>query len=226
MGPEEVARGIYVVGGSDLTDSRDCSVYLIDVGELLLIDTGAGQSVAKIIQNIAAIGGEAADVSSVILTHCHIDHVGGAPELRQRYGARLCMHRLDADAVERGDQKATAAYWYNLPFPPTHIDVKLSGETEQLQFGDHEVTCLHTPGHTPGSISIHLERDGERILFGQDIHGPFFPEFGSNMADWERSMRRLLALEADILCEGHFGVIHPKEKVAAYIERYLDEYGA
>ena len=99
-------------------------------------------------------------------------------------------------------------------------------EEESLQFGTHDVVCLHTPGHTPGSISVYLDNDGKRILFGQDIHGPFLAESGANMSHWEQSMKKLIALNADILCEGHFGVYRPASKVAEYIERYLDEYGA
>jgi hypothetical protein len=70
-----------------------------------------------------------------------------------------------------------------------------------------------------------MDKSGKRILFGQDIHGPFFAEFGSDIGLWQTSMEKLLALKADVLCEGHFGVYRPNEKVTDYIERYLDEYG-
>ncbi|MEQ8164334.1 MAG: Zn-dependent hydrolase, partial [Smithellaceae bacterium] len=62
------------------------------------------------------------------------------------------------------------------------------------------------------------------VLFGQDIHGPFHKSFGSNIEDWKKSMHLLLGLEADILCEGHFGIYQPKRKVREYIENYLEEY--
>lgn len=64
--------------------------------------------------------------------------------------------------------------------------------------------------------------NGARILFGQDIHGPFDPSWGSNMKLWRDSMRKLINLNADILCEGHFGIYKPAEKVRDYIEYYLD----
>jgi glyoxylase-like metal-dependent hydrolase (beta-lactamase superfamily II) len=225
MGPEKITEGVYLVGSSDITDSRDCSVYLLDVGELALIDTGAGKSVGKIISNIEELGLDPARISTVILTHCHMDHIGGAPEVRKRYNARIIMHQLDAGPLERGDQTMTAAHWYNLHFPPTMVDMKLTEEEVRLRLGDQEILCLHTPGHTPGSMVVYLDRGGKRILFGQDIHGPFFPEFGSNMGLWRKSMEKLLALKADILCEGHFGVYRPNEKVTEYIERYVEEYG-
>jgi glyoxylase-like metal-dependent hydrolase (beta-lactamase superfamily II) len=66
-----------------------------------------------------------------------------------------------------------------------------------------------------------LERDGNRILFGQDIHGPFMPQFNSDLDEWRTSMLKLLKLKCDILCEGHFGVIEPEDSVAAFIKQHL-----
>lgn len=225
MKPEQIEDGVYLVGSSDISDTRDCMVYLLDLGELVLIDTGTGPGVSKIISNIRYLGFDPTNLSTIILTHCHIDHVGGAHELKKRYGARIIMHELDADVVERGDTKLTAAYWYGVPFAPLKIDVKLSRKEEFLMFGNHKLACIHTPGHTPGSISAYLDNSGKRILFGQDIHGPFMAEFGSNIDHWQTSMEKLLDLNADVLCEGHFGIFRPNKKVTDYIERYLEEYG-
>jgi len=65
-----------------------------------------------------------------------------------------------------------------------------------------------------------------RVLFGQDIHGPFSPEFLSDIGRWRDSMERLLSLKADILCEGHYGIFTGREKVRKYIEGYLDQYAS
>jgi glyoxylase-like metal-dependent hydrolase (beta-lactamase superfamily II) len=225
MGPEEIVKGVYIVGSSDISDPKDCSVYLIDLGELILVDTGAGTGAEGIIGNIISLGLDPGRITTVILTHCHIDHVGGAHVFKGRYGSRIVMHELDAAAVERGDNRMTAAYWYGVDFAPLGVDVKLAGEENRLHFSGNEVVCLHTPGHTPGSISAYVDIGGERVLFGQDIHGPFLAEFGANISHWQKSMETLLSLKADILCEGHFGIYRPNEKVTEYIERYLDEYG-
>jgi len=224
MGPREITQNIYLVGSPDITDPGDCAIYLLDLGELVLIDAGAGASYDEIVLNIEHLGLDPAKLKAVILTHCHIDHIGGAPRFREAFGCQIIMHHLDAAPVEGGDGRMTAASWYNLSFPPMPVDVKLTKDEERLRFGDQEVVCLHTPGHTPGSISVYLDRGGVRILFGQDIHGPFSEEFGSDLAAWRRSMEKLLTLETDILCEGHFGVFQPKENVTAYIRHYLDIY--
>lgn len=83
---------------------------------------------------------------------------------------------------------------------------------------------IHTPGHTPGSISLCMDNGMYKILFGQDIHGPFYASFGSDIDAWAESMRKLLELDADILCEGHFGIFRPASEVKAYIEGYLRDY--
>ena len=225
MKTEEIVSGVYLIGGPNVTQSDDAAVYLIDFhSDLVLIDAGAGGSASQLIRNIEMLGLNPALVSHVILTHCHIDHIGSAPFFREKYGAKIIIHELDAKALETGDSVRTAANWYGTTFPPTNIDRKLKGARETLKFGNEELHCLHTPGHTPGSIAVYLDRSGQRVLFGQDIHGPFHKAFGSDIEAWKKSMQTLLALEADILCEGHFGIFQPKNKARSYIERYLEEY--
>jgi glyoxylase-like metal-dependent hydrolase (beta-lactamase superfamily II) len=223
---EEIISGVYLIGGPNITAADDAAVYLIDIeGSLIMIDSGAGRSFTRIVDNIEMLGLSPSAVSHLILTHCHIDHVGSAPFFRERYGTKILIHEDDAKAIETGDSTKTAADWYGTKFPPTPVDQKLKGSGETLTFGKEELYCLHTPGHTPGSISVYLDRAGLRILFGQDIHGPFNSSFGSDMEAWKKSMQTLLNLHADVLCEGHFGIYGPKDRVRDYIERYLEEYG-
>jgi glyoxylase-like metal-dependent hydrolase (beta-lactamase superfamily II) len=69
-----------------------------------------------------------------------------------------------------------------------------------------------------------VDRPEGRVLFGQDIHGPFTKEFRSDIGQWRSSMHRLLELGADILCEGHFGIYKPRQRVERYIRGYLDQH--
>jgi glyoxylase-like metal-dependent hydrolase (beta-lactamase superfamily II) len=225
MKPFEITKNIFIMGGPDITDSRDGCVYLLDLGELVLIDTGAGWSVDRIIKNMEGLGFDPKNLSRILLTHCHIDHIGGAPEIKKRFGSKIYVHKLDAPPIENGDPVLTAATWYQTTFPPTPVDVKINSPEEILEVGGEKIICLHTPGHTPGSICIYLDQDGKRVLFAQDLHGPLLPEFGSNLEDWDRSTRRLLDLDADILCEGHFGIYKTKKDVKNYILSYRRQYG-
>ena len=221
----EIIKDVFIIGGPEITDSRDGCVYLLNFGELVLIDTGAGWSFQQILNNINMLDLNCEKIVATLLTHCHIDHIGGAPEIKKKLGSKLCIHKLDALPLESGDPALTAAQWYQTTFPPTPVDVKFSSSEEKLSFGEQEVVCLHTPGHTPGSISILIDKDGKRILFAQDIHGPLLEEFGSNLAEWDQSTRKLLNLDADILCEGHFGVYPTKKQARDYIRSCRRQYG-
>ena len=225
MKPSEIVNDVFIVGGPDITDGRDGCVYLVNLGELILIDTGAGWSVENIISNVKKLGFDPKNMAKILLTHCHIDHIGGVPEIKKRVGAKIYIHRLDAPPLENGDPVLTAAKWYQTSFPPTPVDVKLNSPEETLMIGAQKIICLHTPGHTPGSICIYLDKDGKRILFGQDLHGPLLEEFGSNLEEYGRSTKKLLDLDADILCEGHFGIYKTKKDVKNYILSYRRQYG-
>lgn len=225
MGGEIIADGVYLIGGPNISRSDDATVFVIDFnGERVMIDAGAGGSSRMLEKNMEACGLDPRSVSTLILTHCHIDHIGSAPWFRSQYGCRIVMHDLDADAVEQGDPVLTAANWYETTFPPTPVDQRLTGHHEILNFGGQELHCLHTPGHTPGSMVVYLDRSGKRILFGQDIHGPFMSSFRSSMEDWKKSMEELIALKADILCEGHFGIFRSADRVEQYIRGYMRQY--
>jgi len=223
----KIANGIYLIGGPGISRSDDATAFIIDFGsELVMIDAGAGGSTSTLIRNIEDAGLDPGRITHLILTHCHIDHIGSAPAFRDRFGCKIIIHELDAGPVEQGDAIKTAANWYQTNFPPTPVDLKLQGDLNTLIFGAEELHCLHTPGHTPGSMALYMDRDGTRVLFGQDVHGPFLPAFGSDRKKWRQSMEKLLELDADILCEGHFGIFQPGNRVEAYIRKYLSMNGA
>jgi glyoxylase-like metal-dependent hydrolase (beta-lactamase superfamily II) len=217
-------RGVHRVAGSDLTDERDCNVYLLDMDQPILIDSGFGLAEDEMLGNISAAGVAPSTIAGIILTHCHIDHAGGASSLRERLGAPLYMHELDAQIVERGDDRLTAAFCFEAQFQPLTVDVKIKGSEGRIAFGSENVSFLHTPGHTPGSISPYVDAVGLRILFGQDLGAPLLAEFDCDPEAWRRSMERLLELKADVLCDGHSGTYRPRRAVAAYIRHFLRLY--
>ncbi len=226
-GPAEIVRGVWLVAGGGLTDPGDCLCYLIDAGDRsVLIDAGVGDSVDRIIKNVQAAGVEPSSVEYIVLTHGHADHIGGAVEVRDRLAAKLVAHAGDARAIETGDPRRTGASWYGMSLPAMKLDLIVEGDESELPLaGDEVLRLIHTPGHTPGSMVAVLDRDGRRILFGQDIHGPFAADFDSDVQAWAESMARLLALEADVLAEGHFGIFEGADQVAAFINQHLRTQG-
>lgn len=221
---KEICDRVYAVGGYGLSGPEDCCVYLVDAGsELVLIDSGVGLNMDRIEKNIRSAGFEPAQLLHIIATHCHIDHIGGLATLVQRYGSKIIAHELDRAGIEGENNDLTAASMYGIEYRPVKVDILIKDEAEKLQLGDLDFDFIHTPGHTPGSISPYIDTKDGRVLFGQDIHGPFSPSWGSDLIQWRMSMEKLLALKADVLCEGHAGV-YRGNKVEKYIESYLDRY--
>jgi glyoxylase-like metal-dependent hydrolase (beta-lactamase superfamily II) len=219
-----VCDRVYVVGGLGLSAPEDAFVYLVNAGsELVLIDSGVGYGISRIEDNVWSLGFEPVDVWHIVATHCHIDHIGGLFAWKKRYGSKVIAHEQDRAGIEGENSELTAASMYGVDYKPVEVDMLLKGEAEKLTLGDLQFNFLHTPGHTPGSISVYIDTKEGRVLFGQDIHGPFSPAWGSDLKKWHVSMQKLLALRADVLCEGHAG-IYRGEKVGKYIESYLNRY--
>ncbi|MHA1129584.1 MAG: MBL fold metallo-hydrolase [Candidatus Helarchaeota archaeon] len=225
--PTEIIDGIYLIGGGGLTGGGDCLFYLINTKEgLILIDCGLGEDIDRLIANIKALGLNPENLKALIITHCHIDHIGGAATLKKKFKIETYAHKYDVPAIEGEKLVMTGATMYGVDYEPVKIDHVISVEKgeEMLEFGDYKLTCVHTPGHTPGSICIYTDVKKTRVLFAQDVHGPLFDAFGSNVAYFVESLKRLIALKADILCEGHFGIYQPASEVRKYISGYVRQY--
>lgn len=208
-----------MVGGPELSDPRDCLCYLATGPKArVLIDCGCGPSAKRILQLATEAGG--APPTHLLLTHCHIDHAGGAAEIKRACGCEVLVHEAEADVLAQGDPIRSAAGWYSISLPPLQSDRLLDGDA-QVDMGNAALNIIHTPGHTPGSVCAWLETGAQRVLFGQDLHGPFFRDFGSDLIQYEKSMEKLMALETDILCEGHYGVFTPAESAAAFMRQQM-----
>jgi len=215
---KEIFKNIYHVGDSG------CSVYLVNTSSeegLVLIDCGMSLDMIK---KISKLNLNPKDIKHCILTHFHIDHTGACFDLKKfNTQVKFYAHHLDADPIEEsGHNEKTAASWYGIDYKPVKLEKRLRGNLEKIQLGQYEFQCIHTPGHTPGSISVLIEVESTKILFGQDIHGPFYKSFGSNLDDYQKSMQKLLDLNADILCEGHYGVILTTSEVNRFIRSHMD----
>ena len=213
---------VFQVGGNGLTAAEDAAVYLVAVGgHAALIDAGCGGNVERLLTNVEDCGVSACDISDLFLTHCHFDHTGGGAELKRRLALRVVMHALDAPYVEAGDPVVTAAAWYGASLAPFRPDHTIQGQSESFRIGDRRLEALHLPGHSPGSLVYLIDSGGRKILFGQDVHGPLHPSLKSDPQAYRRSLRQLIELEADVLCEGHFGIIEGRERVKRFIQQYI-----
>ncbi len=186
-----------------------------------VIDMGCGNSLNRIIDNIKSYGINPSRIDYLLLTHCHFDHTGGAAEFRVQTGCKIVAHELDAIYLEKGDNNVTAASWYGRTIQAFQVDRKLRNREETLDLSGRTIKAIHMPGHSPGSVVYIMESDGQKVLFGQDVHGPLDDSLKSDRNAYQLSLLKMLELQADILCEGHFGVYKGKDNVKQFISGYL-----
>ncbi len=218
----QITNEIFRVGGSGLTSYQDAAVYLIKFGEhAALVDAGCGDDTDRLLNNILACGVLPEQIDYLLITHCHYDHTGGAKALRERIPCRIVCHEADAVFLEHGDSVVTAATWYGSRMSAFAVDRKISGSGEQIKLGGRIIEAIHIPGHSPGSLAYLTESEGMKVLFGQDVHGPLDASLLSHREDYLESLGKLISLEADILCEGHYGVFKGKDKVKQFIASFL-----
>jgi hydroxyacylglutathione hydrolase len=104
-------------------------------------------------------------VKQIVVTHAHIDHVGGAMKLKQRTGAPILLNQNDSDLLRMLD---TQAAWLGMR-PPGKVAIDqsiTSGDT--VKAGAIEGKVLHTPGHTEGSICLYFEPE-KRLVAGDTL---------------------------------------------------------
>ena len=107
---------------------------------------------------LARIGYDIADVTAVVVSHLHQDHIGGLSELTH---ARILVGRAELDAARRRSAELNGYLEKHIFLPGLRWE-PLAGELEL--FGDGAITLLPTPGHTPGSLSALIRRAGRRPL--------------------------------------------------------------
>lgn len=216
MAPERlqrVAEQIYRL------EHRYVNVYVLDLGKVVLVDTGTKNAGPDIRAGLKEIGKEPEDVSVVLLTHHHVDHIGTAAAWKRESRAEVNLHRIDAPVAAGGrsprsrGRTAQAKLFAALmgvfvPLmrtPPVQADRILDGG-ETLDVVGWPVEVLHVPGHTLGSCAFYLRGSG--VLFAGDaVNGragkPELPIVAEDPNAAVDSYERLTALRAPLLLPGH-----------------------
>jgi len=210
------------------------NVFLIrGNGGSILVDTGNPGKADRILARLAEHGVAPNDVRLILITHGHIDHFGSAAELRERTGAPVAIHALDAEAVRQGIHQPDSLHptsrlvdlLMRIPLPlfpdsapAFEPDVVFEDEFRldkytltPLSAGGVAGRVILTPGHTQGSVSVLLD-SGEAIVgdlvMGQlmgMIRKPGPPIVAWDLERNQESVRRLLALSPRVVYVGHGG---------------------
>ena len=168
--------------------STNCYIGFDDNNTAVVVDPGDNaDDILDVIEN------EGLTLGGILITHGHFDHIGGLAQLKALTGAPVYVHELDAPRL---DGREDIANLYNLPIGKVQADVQLrNGDT--FSVSDMHFTCIHTPGHTPGSCCYIADRvmfSGDTLFCG-DTGRTDLP--GGDFSQMIASIKKLKALEGD-----------------------------
>jgi hydroxyacylglutathione hydrolase len=171
--------------------------------EALVIDPG--DEVTRILE---LIGRHRFTVKAIVSTHAHIDHVGGLSKMHQYTGAPIMMHHDDVSLYHGMD--AQAAFLGIAPPEIGEIDQFLR-EGDTLQWGSLAAQVMHTPGHSPGSISLYLPPDASKTVAPQLFAGDTLFAGSIGRTDlWGGSMEQIMdSLRSKLMQLADDTVVHP-----------------
>jgi len=145
--------------------------YLVYGETITLIDTGVAGCESQIFDYIRSTGRDPSEIALIILTHSHPDHIGAARAIRQATGCSIAAHPAERTWIEDVDlqnRERPVPGFATLVGGPVQLDHELvdgdSIEPDETRAGEMQV--FHTPGHSPGSISLFLHSEG--VLFSGD----------------------------------------------------------
>ncbi len=196
-----------------------------------LIDTGTRGCGIQILKYLRAKG---IDLKRIILTHNHIDHIGGMRLLKATTRAKIFIHGKDASAFPPDGSPFYPRGWTGAlfrmidriyPISPGPMDVN------KMTDGDRagSLDVIHTPGHTPGSIMLFDPKQkalftGDTLCTKKETLTLPSKAWSSDWADLIRSLKRVLDCEFDILLPGHGPTISERAygRAKAFIENVAE----
>lgn len=222
----------------------NCFLIKGDKGHVL-VDAGVPGSGTKILSVLARNGVNPSEIKLIVVTHAHLDHFGGVGELKEELGIPVLGHQLDTEYYQKGranvqTMKPTVGWAKlfrkmveNLAARSFTPDIIMSESSFDLGEWLEGVTVIHTPGHTPGSVSVLLP-NREAIIMdmmssGVGLGGVFLhrrvkhPAFHDDLKSLKRSFEQVLSLDIQKFYLGHGKAVN-RSQVEQYVNRFLKHY--
>jgi len=198
-----------------VSNSMDSNIGFIDGGDRkVLIDAGTGIYHNNLDKDLRTLGTSADAVTDIILTHSHIDHIGGVIPFLEGNTPKIHLHRAEGELINSGDMMMTLGNTFGVDLPPFKID-NLLEEGSTITLGDVHLKVYSTPGHSIGSICLHEVNLG--VLFTGDTMFPGgsfgrvdFP--GGSSMDLVSSLKRISELEFLVALPGHMNAVTSNAK--------------
>jgi hydroxyacylglutathione hydrolase len=178
-------RDIYFIEGIGLCSN----IFIFAEGDnISLVDTGSGMEPNAISPQLRQLGLKIEEVTRVVITHGHIDHIGGLTEICEHSSPEIFVHENDADDLKSLGIKS----------------IVYMKDGDNIRLDRRDLRVIHTPGHTEGSVCLH---DNEIILTGDTAFpGGYFGRTDLPSGDWRKlidSLDKLSRLDVRVMLPGH-----------------------
>jgi hydroxyacylglutathione hydrolase len=193
---DQISESVYFL----VSRSFDSNITFIKSGNNhVLIDTGTGLYASALEKDLHDVGSSFSSITDIILTHSHIDHIGGVIPIMEVGSPKIHLHRAEAEPLNKGDMSHTLGDTFGADLPPIKVE-------------------YHTPGHSEGSIVLEIENSG--ILLTGDT---LFPGGSFGRVDFPtgspeklvESLKRISEMEFDIGLPGHMNAMKYNAKKSA-----------
>ncbi len=230
MNLSEQVDNVYVIDTKMFGFDRYHSAYIVEGKKIALIDTGTANSTEAVRAAIKAHGFAIDDISYIVITHAHEDHMGNAGILlKEMPRARVMIHPAGAEVIIHPSARITinkrklgknfvAKFGEPMPVPSSRVETVDDGDL--IDLGDGEtLRIIYTPGHQPEHIAILDEKN--RGLFIGDAPGGYRTESDvltvpspprSDMKQSMETIKKLVDIPITRLFLGHYGICNkPKD---------------
>jgi len=203
-----------------------CHCYVIQDKGTILIDCGSTKQIDHFKKAIKTLSIDPQDIQLIIITHGHYDHISLAKEIKDLTGAEIAMHNQDRDWLEKSQSQSPppgVTHWGRIlhktlfaltskssisTISTTNVDVIVGDEGLNLNKYGISGRIIHTPGHTPGSVSVLLETGkafvGDLMMNGLPMRfGPGLPIFAEDLQKVKESCKLLLDQGVDMIYPAH-----------------------
>ena len=195
--------------------------YIIEDGIRVLVDPGHYNHLRDLIELMSEDGFSLSDIDWIIVTHAHVDHCGAVYDIQRKHNIKVAMHE-----AERQYLLEQANYFHRLlgeHMPLFTVNHWFKGD-KCPGIGDLGLIILHTPGHTPGSISIYSP-DKKYLISGDLVFqgGVGRTDLGGSNELLKRSIDLISQLDIEMLLPGHGPLVMGEKEVKRNF-RFVKEF--
>jgi hydroxyacylglutathione hydrolase len=204
-----IESDLYAYPWKSLSENN-CNTYLLGGEMAVLIDPGHQHLVKDLLKQMEKDGFRPEDIGLVIATHVHPDHFEAAQTFA-RAGAKTAIHPEEDKFMQETGREFYGAFGMEMP----EIKIDFTLKEGELQYGQKALQVLHTPGHSPGSISLYWAEKkalftGDAV-FNMGVGRTDFP--GGDGRLLRESIEKLAVLDVEILLSGHGEILKGKKNI-------------